>query len=166
MEIVILSWLLHIDSIYADSVVFRKLFSLPPLLLYIPPFIWRCSLWKPLSSMSNPLWCSHVCWSRAREAWDYYDWRHHKHTFTEVHSLYIHFQISPFTIWVTTRMCQGTFMFTVNGLSGLKGTSQCGTRSGKPCLLLLQGCIRGRWFSADPGLLSHFLTLLFQSLAV
>lgn len=50
-------------------------------------------LCKSLSSLSNPLWCSSVCWSRARVAWDYSDWGH---THTEVHSLYIHFEISPF----------------------------------------------------------------------
>lgn len=32
--------------------------------------LFLCLLLNP-SSMSNPLWCSHVCWSLARVAWDY-----------------------------------------------------------------------------------------------
>lgn len=131
---------------------------LPPLSLYLRPFMYYVSL----PSMSNLLCFSHVCWSCAREAWDYYDWR--QHTDTQKYTALVYtFRFLPFNNWVTTEMCQGTFMFTVNGVCGLRGTSQCGSRSGKPSLLLLQCCIRGRWFSADSCLLGHFLTLMFQS---
>lgn len=77
---------------------------------------------KSLSSMSNPLWCSHVCWSCARVAWDYHGWRHtHICTRTCTHGLYILFQISPSTMWGTAGMCRGTSVLTVEGLSGLEG---------------------------------------------
>lgn len=95
-------------------------------------FLFLC---KSLSSMSNPLWCSHVCWSRARGAWDYYCWRHHTHAHTQTDSLYIHFQMSPFTMWGTTRMCQGTSMLAIDGLCGILcgicGNLLYGTRSGE-----------------------------------
>lgn len=61
-------------------IVFRKtLCSISPFTVpsSIDLFLFLC---KPLSSMSNPLWCSRVCWSCARVAWDYYGWRHHTHS--------------------------------------------------------------------------------------
>lgn len=58
------------DCVYADNGIretLRSAFTVPSCIdLFLSP------LQIPLfhESMSNPLWCSHVCWSRARVAWD------------------------------------------------------------------------------------------------
>lgn len=87
-------------------------------------------LCKSLSSLSNPLWCSSVCWSRARVAWDYSDWGH---THTQKCTAYIYtLKCLLFTMWATTGMCQGVPILTVKGLSRLQGTLCVPLGRGKP----------------------------------
>lgn len=52
-----------------------------PFVLYLPSLIFLL-LCKSPSSMCNPLWRSHVCWSSARKAWYYYNYRHHTRAHT------------------------------------------------------------------------------------
>lgn len=135
-----------------------KFFAPPPLLLYRPPliFFFHC---KSLSFLCNPLWCSHVCWSRARGGVGLLQLEAHTHWRTYTAYIYT-LKCFPSTVWGTTRMCQGASMLTVKSLSGLQGTCSVAQGQGKPPFLLLQSCIEGRLFTQHPGLLSHFLTLL------
>lgn len=120
--------------------VLKGLFALPPLLLCpLLLLISFSSLVNPFSSVSNPSWCSHVCWSRAR---------------TESTS-YAH--------GGATGMCQRMSVLTGVAISGLQGIFCVALGQGKLSFLFsLQDYSSGSWFSENPDLLPHSLTLLFE----
>lgn len=87
---------------------------------------------KSLSSMSNPLWCSHVCWSCARVAWDYHGWRH-THIRTHMHTRPI-YTLPNFSLHYVgyRRNVPGDVRVDCRGPIWTRGNLLYGTGSGKP----------------------------------
>lgn len=86
--------------------------------------------------MSNPLWCSHVCWSRARVAWDYYgSTRTRTRTCTRTHTepIYTLSNVSLHYVGYH-RNVPGDVHDDCRGLDGTRGRCLYGTRSGETFL--------------------------------
>lgn len=134
VKIVALNWFPWLDCVQIHTAIgikeplcrtssFTVLYSIDLFLsLSVNPF-----------SMSNPLWCSHVCWSLARVAWDY-STRTHTHSFID--DVGYHRNV-PGDVHVDCGRPP----------SGLEGNLLCGTGSRETFLSPPTGSIKGRWIS-------------------